>query len=155
MQRPAYLIAMTFILICFAGCSAMIRKSVPDEPSEIASSATQEEITKRFGSPIASTRLEFPIQGQRLKVPEPRINLLNSQELAASKTVFAFKGRLDSKARAGQAGFDSFMTLGLAELYLIPKAIWERSTDEDLQLTVWFSSNGQAVAYQWDQRKSH
>ena len=66
--------------------------------------------------------------------------------------MFAFKGRLDSKARAGQAGFDSFMTLGLAELYLIPKALWERTVEDDLQLTVWFSADGQALAYRWDQR---
>lgn len=70
------------------------------------------------------------------------------------KSAFAFKGRLDSKARAGQAGFDSFMTLGLAEIYLIPKALWERSTDEDLQLTVWFDAAGQALAFQWEPRRT-
>jgi hypothetical protein len=48
-----------------------------------------------------------------------------------------------------QAGFDSFMTLGLAEIYLIPKALWERTTDENLQLTVWFDANGRALAYKW------
>ncbi len=47
------------------------------------------------------------------------------------------------------------MTLGLAEIYLIPKALWERITTEDLQLTVWFNTAGQAVAYKWDQRETN
>jgi hypothetical protein len=69
--------------------------------------------------------------------------------------VFNFKGRLESKARAGQAGFDSFMTLGLAELYLIPKALWERFTDEELELTVWFNANNEALAYRWAPPKTN
>ena len=64
--------------------------------------------------------------------------------------MFAFKGRLESKARAGQAGFDGFMASGLAEIYPMPKALWERLVDEDLQVTVWFNADDQAVAYGWD-----
>lgn len=154
MKTAAYLILTVFISVCCAGCAAIIIKSAPDEPKVILSGTT-EEITKRFGLPIKSTRLESPAQAQSLRSNDHPITVLNSNELAVSYAVFAFKGRLDSKARAGQAGFDSFMTMGLAELYLIPKALWERTFDEDLQLTVWFSAAGQAVAYQWDQRKSN
>jgi hypothetical protein len=27
--------------------------------------------------------------------------------------------------------------------------LWERVTDEDLQLTVWFDAEGRALAYKW------
>ena len=155
MQRAARLISVVFILVCCAGCAAIILKSAPDQPKVIQSGTTESEITKRFGLPIQSTRLEPPIQTKSLRGNDHPITVLNSSGLAVSNAVFAFKGRLDSKARAGQAGFDSFMTMGLAELYLIPMALWERSFDEDLQLTVWFSAAGHAVAYQWDQRKSN
>jgi hypothetical protein len=46
------------------------------------------------------------------------------------------------------------MTLGLAEIYLIPKALWERYTDEDLQWTVWFDAAGQALAFKWEPRRT-
>jgi hypothetical protein len=147
---------VVLISICCAGCAAIILKSVPDEPKVIQFGATKEEITKRFGQPFQSARLEPPTQLENLQVNyTSTITVLDSNGLAFSNAVFAFKGRLDSKARAGQAGFDSFMTMGLAEFYLIPKALWERTFDEDLQLTVWFNAAGLAVAYQWDQRKSN
>jgi hypothetical protein len=47
------------------------------------------------------------------------------------------------------------MTLGLAELYLIPKALWERFTDEELELTVWFNANSEALAYRWAPPKTN
>jgi len=75
------------------------------------------------------------------------------EDVAVSESVFGFRGRLGTKeSRATQASFDSFMTLGLAEIFLIPKALWEQVTDEDLQLTVWFNSQGRALAYKWDVR---
>ena len=37
----------------------------------------------------------------------------------------------------------------LAEIYLIPKALWENVSDEDLQLIVWFDGQGRALAYKW------
>lgn len=69
--------------------------------------------------------------------------------MAVSVSVFKFSGRLGKDSRAVQASFDSFMTLGLAEIYLIPKALWEHVSDEDLQLTVWFDAESRAVAYKW------
>jgi len=118
----------------------------------IQAGTTQAEMTQRLGSPIKSARLEPPALAKTLLDKDRPISVLNTTGLAVSTAVFAFKGRLDSKARAGQAGFDSFMTLGLAEIYLIPKALWERSIDDDLQLTLWLDAAGQAVAYRWEQR---
>jgi hypothetical protein len=43
------------------------------------------------------------------------------------------------------------MTLGMAELFLIPKALWERTVDEELELTVWFAADGRALAYKWSE----
>ncbi|MCX7199173.1 MAG: hypothetical protein NTW37_14655 [Proteobacteria bacterium] len=130
----------------------MILKSAPDEPEVIQAGTTEAEITKRLGSPIEATRLESPARALDLREKDRHVSVSTPGGVAVSKSVFAFKGRLESKARAGQAGFDSFMTLGLAEIYLIPKALWERLIDDDLQLTVWFNAVGQAVAYKWDQR---
>jgi len=132
----------------------MILRSAPDEPKMVQAGTTEAELAKRLGLPIQSTRLESPAQALSLWENDHQVSVLTPSGMAVSNSAFAFKGRLDSKARSGQAGFDSFMTLGLAEIYLIPKALWERITDEELQLTVWFNSGGQAVAYKWDQRKT-
>jgi hypothetical protein len=155
MLRATYLISMLFISVCLSGCAAMIMQSTPDEPKEISFGATEAEISKRFGPPIKSNRMEPSTLAQNLGKSDPSIVIMNFNGLVVSTAVFQFKGRLDSKARAGQAGFDSFMTLGLSELFLIPKALWERTIDEDLELTVWFSASGQALAYQWRQHKTN
>ena len=148
-----------FVLLCIAasctGCAASILQSTPDAPKVIQAGATEVEIAKRFGSPVKSSRLESPSPAERIQQDDHQVSVLNANGLAVSKAVFGFKGRLDSKARAGKAGFDSFMTLGLAEIYLIPKALWERLVDEDLQLTVWFDAAGQAVAYRWNERTTN
>lgn len=78
-----------------------------------------------------------------------RFSLPASLAIAVSESVFKFNGGLDKNSRAAQAGFDSFMTLGIAELYLIPKALWERVSDENVRLTVWFDAEGRALAYKW------
>jgi len=154
MLRATYLISVLFFSVCFSGCAAFIFQSTPDEPKEISYGTTEAEISKRFGQPIQSNRLDPSILAQNIVKNDPPVVILNFNELVISTAVFQFKGRLDSKARASQAGFDSFMTLGLAELFLIPKALWERNIDEDLELTVWFSASGQALAYQWRQHKT-
>jgi hypothetical protein len=155
MKRDLLLVSIVCMSASFAGCAATILNSAPDQPSLIQGGATEADMTMRFGSPTMSARLDSPTQALSLWEKDRQVSVLSANGLAVSNSVFAFKGRLDSKARAGQAGFDSFMTLGLAEIYLIPKAIWERATDEDLQLTVWFDAAGQALAFKWEPRKTN
>ena len=153
MPRIVSLICVAYASACCAGCAAFIIDSAPNEPTSIHAGSTESEIKKRLGSPIKSAALEPPAMAQTLRGNDRPISVLDPTGIAVSTAVFVSKGRLDAKARAGQAGFDSFMTLGLAEIYLIPKALWERSIDDDLQLTVWFDAAGQAIAYQWEQRR--
>jgi hypothetical protein len=136
-------------LPCLVGCAAMITKSGPDEADLIQAGTTEAQLTQRLGLPIRSVSLTPPRQALALWESDHQVSLLLPHEIALSESVFSFKGRLDKKGRVAQAGFDSFMTLGLAEIYLIPKALWERVTDEDLQLTVWFDAEGRALAYKW------
>lgn len=147
MQRAVSLILILCMSASGAGCAAMILKSAPDTPKMIRGGTTLEDLRARLGEPIRSTRIEPPVPAQRIWENDHQVPTLTSDGLAFSSSAFSFKGRLESKARSGQAGFDSFMTLGLAEIYLIPKALWERFTDEELELTVWFNANSEAVAY--------
>lgn len=155
MQRAFALTLFLCVSACFAGCAAMIHNSAPDVPTMIRAGSTLADLRARFGEPVRSTRLEPPTPAQRIQGNDRTVSLLAPNELASSSSVFNFKGRLESKARAGQAGFDSFMTLGLAELYLIPRALWERFTDEELELTVWFNANSEALAYRWAPPKTN
>lgn len=155
MLKAAYLISMFAISVCCAGCAATILQSAPDQSQVIRTGSTEAEITQRFGKPVQSSRLASPTPAQSLNGHGQSVTILSLAGLADSQAIFEWKGRLDSKARAGQAGFDSFMTLGLAELYWIPKALWERTFDEVLQLTVWFSASGEVVAYHWKQRDTN
>lgn len=77
------------------------------------------------------------------------VAVLHPQAIAVAERVFAVKGRLDKDRRAGEAGFDSFMTLGLAEIVLIPRALLERVIGGDLQLTVWIDDIGPVLAYKY------
>lgn len=70
-------------------------------------------------------------------------------DLAVSESVFRFSGRVGKDTLAAQPGFDSFMTLGLAETFLVPKALLERARQDDSLLAVWFDSQGRALAYKW------
>jgi hypothetical protein len=137
------------VLLSLAGCAAMITKSGSGELDLIQAGTTEVQLTQRLGSPIRSRLLTPPRQTWELWENDKQVFLLKSQEIAYSESVFSAKGRLNKSGRVAQTGFDSFMTLGLAEIYLIPKALWERAIDEDLQLTVWFDTEGRALAYKW------
>ena len=139
-------------LWCLAGCAAMITKSEPDEPAVIQAGTTEAQLSQRLGAPIRSANLSPPARARTLWEGDHEVSLLLPDEVAHAESVFLFKGRLDKNRRVAQASFDSFMTLGLAELYLIPKALWERSVDQELQLAVWFDTEGRAVAFKWSAR---
>lgn len=133
----------------------MLLQAAPDQPQWIQTRSTEADITQRFGQPIQRLRLAASTPAQSLQSQYPSLTVLSPEGLADTQAVYEWKGRLDSKARAGQAGFDSFMTLGLAELYWLPKALLERTFDEILQLTVWFNASGEVVAYHWKLRDTH
>ena len=139
------------VLLILAGCAAAITKSENEHPSVIQGGSTREDLIQRFGSPTKSVAIATPMRSIALWEVDHSISVLLPNEIATNEARFLFRGRLDKQARAGQAGFDSFMTLGLAELFLIPKALWERTTNEELNLTVWFGSDGRALAYKWSE----
>jgi hypothetical protein len=141
--------AFITVLLCLVGCAAMITKSEQDEPDLIRSGTTEAELSKKLGPPTRTASLTTQRQARDFWDRDHDVALILPQEIVSSESDFVFKGRLDKKRRVAQAGFDSFMTLGLAELFLIPKALWERMTDEELLLTVWFNANGRALAYKW------
>ena len=130
----------------------MIQRSGTDETELIHAGTTEAQLAQRLGPPIRSGALLPPRQALALWEGDHQVSVLVRQDTAVSESVFGFRGRLGTKAsRATQASFDSFMTLGLAEIYLIPKALWDHVSDEDLQLTVWFDGQGRALAYRWSE----
>ncbi len=140
-----------FALHLLSGCASQIIKAGVDEPRVVYPGVTEAQLTERLGQPISKALLTPNRSALELWERDHEVSLLERTAVTASESVFRVRGRLDKDARAGQAGFDSFMTLGLAELYLIPKAIWERAFGQDLKLTVWFGGDGRAVAYKWAQ----
>ncbi len=137
-------------LQCLVGCAALITGPGTDVDELIHVGTTEDRLVGRLGPPIRKGEVAVPVQAIQLWEKDHAVSLLSPRDTAVSESIFKFAGRLGSKeARAGQAGFDSFMTLGLAEIFLIPKALWERTVDEDIELTVWFNSGGQALAYKW------
>jgi hypothetical protein len=146
-------VLMTFGLLLLGGCAAIITKSEPDQPEVIREGSTRVELIQRLGQPIESAKLAEPRKAVTLWESDHSVSLLRPNDTALEVSSFVFKGRRDRQARVAQAGFDSFMTLGLAELFLVPKALWERAVDEQLKLTVWFGSDGHALAFQWSALK--
>jgi hypothetical protein len=144
---------MTFGLLLLGGCAAMITKSEPDQPEIIRDGSTRVELIERLGQPIESSKMAESKKAVTLWESDHSVSLLRPNDPAAEVSSFTFKGRRDKQARVAQSGFDSFMTLGLAELFLIPKALWERAVDEELKLTVWFGSDGRALAFKWSALK--
>jgi hypothetical protein len=131
------------------GCAALITRSGTDEADIIYAGVTQAQLSQRLGPPLRAGEISPAHPALAFWESDHQVSLLAPAELVVSESVFRFSGRLGKNSRAVQASFDSFMTLGLAEIYLIPKALWERLVDEDLQLTVWFDGAGRALAYKW------
>ncbi len=150
---PSHPLKFAFITVafCLTGCAAMITNSEPDEAALLQVGTTAAELAKRLGTPLSSVDVVPRIQAVELWERDREVSLLLPRESATTMADYAFKGRLDKQRRVGQAGFDSFMTLGLAEIVLIPKALWERVSQQELQLSVWFDANGRAVAYKWSE----
>jgi hypothetical protein len=136
-------------LQCLVGCAAMIARSGTDESELIYAGVTAAQLSQRLGQPIRTAEISPARRADALWESDHQVSLLTPSGMAVSESVFKFSGRLGKNSRAVQASFDSFMTLGLAEVYLIPKALWERFSDEELHLTVWFDSEGRALAYKW------
>ena len=149
MRPRRFDLPVTVALLCLGGCAAMITKSEPDQPEVIREGTTQAELIQRLGQPVQSDAMDPPRKALSLWESDHSVSLLRPNEDAVAVSSFIFKGRREKQARVAQSGFDSFMTLGIAELYLIPKALWERAVDEELKLTVWFSTDGRALAFQW------
>ncbi len=146
---------LVIALQCLAGCAAMISRTGTDESELIHAGVTKAQLSERLGPPLRSADVSPPMRAAELGESDHQVIYLNRFDPAVSAAVFKFTGRLGKDSRAVQASFDSFMTLGLAEIYLIPKALWERVTDEHLQLTVWFDTEGRAVAYKWAEAPTH
>lgn len=151
MHSLLYRALCALLLPCLVACAAQIQRSGTDSAELIHTGTTEAQLVQRLGPPIRSGNLVPPRPALALWEGDHQVSLLVRQDTAVSESVFGFRGRLGTKAsRATQASFDSFMTLGLAEIFLIPKALWELVSDEDLQLTVWFDGQGRALAYKWD-----
>jgi hypothetical protein len=149
MYTPYRYFLCAVALQCLVGCAALIARSGTDESEFIYAGVTEAQLSQRLGPPIRTGQISPAQRAYSLWERDHQISLLTPSGMAASESVFKFSGRLGKNSRAVQASFDSFMTLGLAEVYLIPKALWERFSDEELQLTVWFDSEGHALAYKW------
>jgi hypothetical protein len=149
MQLLRQTLPLVLALQLLSGCAAQIIKSGEDASKIIYAGVAENKLIESLGQPISKALVVPNRPAIEIWERDHAVSLFEPNTVTASEAVFRFKGRLDKDARAGQAGFDSFMTLGLAELYLIPKAIWERASGEDLQLRVWFSVDGRALAYKW------
>jgi hypothetical protein len=132
-----------------AGCAALISRQGTDEAELLHAGVTAAQLSERLEPPIQVVTMSPPRSALELWESDHQVSILTPSQVAVSESVFKFSGRLGKHSRAVQASFDSFMTLGLAEIYLIPKALLERVSDETLQLTVWFDQDGGALAYKW------
>ncbi len=149
--RPGWRMALLAVLVLplLAGCAAAITKSGPDAPEALPAGTTEAQLGQRLGQPLRSSMLAPPRRARDIGEEDREVAVLHPQAIAVAERVFAVKGRLDKDRRAGQAGFDSFMTLGLAELVLIPKALLERVFEGDLELTAWIDDSGLVLAYKY------
>ena len=165
MSVPRHPSVFVIAALSLAGCAALITGSGTAEDQIIHAGSTELELVRRLGPAL---RKEVVAPAQRawdLRENDPQISLLvystdgfdankgsvpiPPPDIVVSEAVFRSNGRVGKDTRAAQPGFDSFMTLGLAEIYLVLKALWERAREDDLQLTVWFDSRGRALAYKW------
>jgi hypothetical protein len=158
-------LTLTSALMSVAGCAALITGSGTAEDQIIHAGMTKFELVQSLGPPLSTKALAPARRAWDLREIDPQISLLihpgdgfdakqgnlviPPADMAVSESSFRFRGRVGKDNRAAQPGFDSFMTLGLAEIYLIPKALWERAREDDALLTVWFDSSGRALAYKW------
>jgi hypothetical protein len=158
-------VAVAVAVLSFSGCAALITGSGTAEDQIIRAGTTELELIQRLGPPLSKKTMSPARRAWDLRESDVQISLLvypadgfdankgscfiPPPDMAVSESAFRFRGRVGKDHRAAQPGFDSFMTLGLAEIYLIPKALWERAREDDAQLTVWFDSNGRALAYKW------
>jgi hypothetical protein len=147
------------------GCAALITGSGTAEDQIIRAGTTELELIQRLGPPLSKKAVLSARRAWDLREDDGQISLLvypgdgfdaikgsypiPPPDTAVSESAFRFRGRVGKDSRAAQPGFDSFMTRGLAEIDLIPKALWEPAAEDDAQLTVWFDSSGRALAYKW------
>lgn len=153
------------LALSVAGCAAAITGSGTAESEIIRAGSTEAQLIQRLGPPLRTAALSPARLAWDLREADPQVSLLiyptygfdanrgsypiPPVDIAVSESTFRFSGRVGKDTRAVQPSFDSFMTLGLAEIYLIPKALAERALEGDSQLTVWFDGRGRALAYKW------
>jgi hypothetical protein len=158
-------IVLMSALLSLTACAALITGSGTAEDQIIRAGMTEIELIQRLGPPLSTKVISPARRAWDLRENDAQISLLvyptdgfdttkgsypiPPPDSAVSEAAFRFRGRVGRDNRAAQPSFDSFMTLGLAEVYLIPKAVWERASEDDAQLTVWFDSHGRALAYKW------
>jgi hypothetical protein len=159
-------LALAFACVAVGGCAALIIGSGTAEEEIIKVGTTEAQMTRRLGAPIRRDAVSPAKPAWDLRASDPQVRLLISPEygfdnvkgsypmpppdLAVSESVFRFGGRVGKDNRAVQPSFDSFMTLGLAEIVLVPKALLERARENGYLLTVWFDSQGRSLAYKWE-----
>jgi hypothetical protein len=152
-------------LLSLSGCAALITGSGTAEDQIIRAGTTELELIHRLGPPLSKIAISPARKAWDLRQDDAQVSMLvypasgfdanngsypiPPPDTVVSESAFRFRGRVGKDNRAAQPGFDSFMTLGLAEIYLIPKALWERAREDDAQLTVWFDSSGRALAFKW------
>jgi hypothetical protein len=158
---------LTSFIACIAvcGCAAMITGSGTSEHDIIRTGMSEAQLTQGLGPPLRRKPLSEPLDVWGLRERDPQVRLLvypeygfdsvrgsypiPTTDLAATESTYRFIGRVGKDNRAAQPGFDSFMTLGLAEVFLVPKALIEQAQQEGSLLTVWFDTRGRSIAYKW------
>jgi hypothetical protein len=162
-HRLVYLSAVAALI--FGGCAALSTGSGTVEDRIFHAGTTELELIRRLGPPMSEKTISPARRAWDLRADNAQISLLvypsagfdankgsypiPPPDSVVSEAAFRFWGRVGKNNRAAQPSFDSFMTLGLAKVYLIPKALWERASEDDAQLTVWFDSSGCSLAYKW------
>jgi hypothetical protein len=152
-------------LLSLSGCAAMITGSGTAQVQVIRAGTTELELMQRLGIPLSQRTISPARRAWDLREDDARVSLLvypadgfdvkrgsypiPPLDTVVSESALRIRGRLGEDNRAAQPGFDSFTTMGLAEIYLIPKALWERACADDAQLAVWFDSSGRALAFKW------
>ncbi len=158
----ARIVVLALAANCLCGCSALILASGENERYLVPQGATYSDLIKTLGEPLKIEELSQPIPVTKFRI-DPAVKLQvtgkwsvgeNGQSKyevptnqATEKAYYRYIGTVQGEHDVGEAVSVNLMTFGLAELFLAPAAMSERSSDQPHLFTVWFDQDRLAIAY--------
>ena len=163
---------LIFIPICLCSCSpsAIILVNAPNEERIFRHDSTREQIENKLGEAQFEYDYNPPVKLYDFRFPEVTLNKnckIERQQIGSPPYTYIPKpddplrvavrcryknvGKIIRQGRAGDSNALAFMTFGISEIFNVPDAISEVSSDAPIQNTfdVWYSPEGKLLAYSW------